>query len=76
MFTKGGLQVSHLLEIVDESWSHFTLYWVSTKKIGHHFILADQSVSKRQKGKETLQYLDLQGAMFSNFYFHNMMISV
>lgn len=59
MFTEGGLQVCHLLEVVDESWSHLTLeQWVSPKEICYHFIFTDQSISERKterkgdKGKE------------------------
>lgn len=48
VFTEGGLQVRHLLKVVDESWSHLTLQQrVGTEEICYHLILADQSVSER-----------------------------
>lgn len=52
MFTEGGLQVCHLLEVVDETWTHLTLQWVSPKEIRYHLILTDQSISEREVERE------------------------
>lgn len=50
VFTESGLQVCHLLEVMDETWSHLTLeQWVSPQEIRYHLILTDQSISERQE---------------------------
>lgn len=46
VFTEGGLQVRHLLKVVNEAWTQFTLQQrVGPQEVGHHLILADQPVS-------------------------------
>ena len=53
MFTEGGLQVGHLLEVVDEPRPHFTLqHRVSAKKIRHHLILTDQAIPTEEEEDE------------------------
>lgn len=53
MFTEGGLQVRHLLEVVDETWTHFTLeQWVGPQEVCDHLSLADQSISERKRRGE------------------------
>lgn len=51
MFTEGGLQICHLLEVVDETRTHLTLeQGVSPKEIRYHLIFTDQPISERRGG--------------------------
>lgn len=60
VFTESGLQVRHLLEAVDESWSHLTLQQgVSPKEICYHLILTNQPVSDRHTENRKKHVSDL-----------------
>lgn len=45
MFAEGGLQVGHLLEVVDEAGTHLALEQrVGPEEVRHHLVLTDQPV--------------------------------
>jgi len=51
VFAEGGLQVGHLLEVVDEAGTHLALEQrVGPEEVRHHLILTDQPVPGEPQG--------------------------